>query len=117
MNQTDLARQVRGPILTSSHPDYDAERSGFQTAGPHRPDLIVGATCPEDVAAAVEAAARQGLPVAVQTTGHGQAATAEDGVLVTTGRMTGLQVDPAARTVRVEAGVRWEPVIQEAARH
>lgn len=117
MDQTELTRRVRGPILTPAHSEYDTERSGFQTAAPHRPELIVGATCPEDVVAAVEGAAGQGLLVAVQTTGHGQAAAAQDGVLVTMGRMTGVHVDPAARTARMEAGVRWERVIQEAARH
>ncbi|WP_413760832.1 FAD-binding oxidoreductase [Streptomyces sp. MMBL 11-3] len=114
----ELGAQVRGPVFTPGRPGYDDERSGFQTAFRHRPAVIVGATGPDDVRAAVRFAADRGLPVAVQATGHGLSVAAQgEGVLVSTSRMTGVRIDPQARTVRIEAGVRWEQVVQEAAAH
>lgn len=112
-----LAAQVQGPVLCPGEDDYDEERAGFNLALRHRPDVIVGAARTEDVATAVEFAAAHGLPVAVQATGHGYSVAAEGGLLITTGRMSGVTVDPARRTVTVAAGVRFEQVIPEAAVH
>jgi hypothetical protein len=109
--------QVRGPVLLPDDPGYDTEREGFQTARQHRPDVIVGATGTDDVRAAVELAGVRRLPVAVQATGHGLSVAAEGGVLIGTGRMTGVRVDAGTRTAWLEAGVRWGQVIHEAAPH
>jgi FAD/FMN-containing dehydrogenase len=110
-----LAARVRGPVLRPGDDAYDTERSGFQTARRHRPDVIVGATEAEDVRAAVEFAVAEGLPVAVQATGHGLAAPMDGGVLIGTRRMTGVEV--YGRTAWIEAGVRWDQVVRETARH
>ena len=111
-----LAERVRGPVLAPRDEWYDQERAGFQTAHRHRPDLVVGAAGPADVQAAVTYALGRGLPVAVQGTGHAAAAVAaEGGVLITTGRMSAVRVDTAARTARVAAGARWDQVVGAAA--
>ncbi|GAA1927942.1 FAD-binding oxidoreductase [Streptantibioticus ferralitis] len=113
-----LTATVRGPVLQPGGDGYDEERAGFQAGFQHRPAVIVGATGAEDVRAAVRFAAERGLPVAVQSTGHGIVTALDgDGVLITTRRMAGLELNAEARTVRGEAGVRWEQVIREAARH
>ncbi|GAA2011497.1 FAD-binding oxidoreductase [Nocardiopsis rhodophaea] len=112
---TTLAGEVRGPVLLPGDAGYDAERRGFNTLHDHRPDVIVGSTGVRDIAAAVRFAADRGLPVAVQATGHGAAMPLRGGVLVSTRRMTGLRVDPERASARIEAGVRWEQVIHEAA--
>ncbi|MFG2209154.1 FAD-binding oxidoreductase [Streptomyces sp. NPDC048638] len=112
-----LVRRVQGPVLLPGDEDYDAERSGFQTAYRHRPAVIVGAESADDVAAAVAFARAQGLPVAVQATGHGLSAATEGGLLITTRRMSGVRVDPAARTARVAAGAVWGQVVEAAAPH
>ncbi|MDI3409436.1 FAD-binding oxidoreductase [Streptomyces cavernicola] len=108
---------TRGPVLRPGDTGYDEERQGFQTAYAHRPVLAVGAEHADDVRAAVRYAAAHGLGVAVQSTGHGLAAASDGGVLVSTGRMKGLRIDPAARTARAEAGVVWAEVIEAAAAH
>ncbi|WP_439383813.1 FAD-binding oxidoreductase [Amycolatopsis lexingtonensis] len=95
---------------------YAEEVAGFQTAVPSAPAVVVPAESAEDVAAAVRYAAEHGLPVAVQATGHGLTA-GTDGVLISTRRMTGVEIDASARTARVEAGVRWGEVIQAAGAH
>ncbi|MFH8371624.1 FAD-binding oxidoreductase [Streptomyces sp. NPDC018031] len=113
----DLAGRVAGPVFRPGEEGYDSERSGFQTGLRHEPAVIVGARGAADVRAAVAFAVAQGLPVGVQATGHGLPAAAADGVLISTRRMTGVRVDARNRTVRFEAGVRWEQIVPEAAGH
>ncbi|SEE53163.1 FAD binding domain-containing protein [Streptomyces sp. 2112.3] len=110
-----LVRETRGPVLVPGDDGYDAERSGFQRAYRHRPAVIVGAECAGDVVAAVRFARVQGLPVAVQATGHGLSAATDGGLLISTRRMTGVRVDAAAGTARVEAGAVWGQVVEAAA--
>ncbi|MCR8577084.1 FAD-binding oxidoreductase [Streptomyces sp. Isolate_219] len=112
-----LVAQVRGPVLAPGDDGYDAERSGFQLARQHRPAVIVGARCAEDVVAAVRFAREQALPVAVQATGHGLSAATDGGLLISTRRMAGVRVDAAAGTAHVEAGVVWGQVVEAAAPH
>ncbi|WP_372345824.1 FAD-binding oxidoreductase [Streptomyces sp. KL116D] len=96
---------------------YDDELAGFQTGFTQRPDVVFTAATADDVVAAVAYAAAEGLPVAVQATGHGLPDDTEGGVLVSTRRMTEVVVDPAARTVRIGAGARWGAVVEAAAEH
>jgi FAD/FMN-containing dehydrogenase len=105
-------------IVRPGDDDYDDERTGFQRAVEHRPALIVAATGPDDVRAAVELATAQRRPVGVKATGHGVTAPAgDDGVLITTQRMSGVRIDPETRTAHVEAGARWGQVVERAAPH
>ncbi|MGW5441294.1 FAD-binding oxidoreductase [Nocardia asteroides] len=115
--QTIDPTHFTGPVFTPDDAGYAAEIAGFQTAYTHRPALVVGAVHAEDVRAAVEYAARHGLPVAVQATGHGLSVAADRGVLITTRRMDAVTVDAEARTARVGAGVRAGALVEAAARH
>ncbi|WP_067668906.1 FAD-binding oxidoreductase [Nocardia miyunensis] len=108
---------VTGPLFLPDTRGYDEEIAGFQTAYTHRPAVVVGALHAEDVRSAVEYAARQGLPVAVQATGHGLSVAADGGVLISTRRMREITVDPVARTARVGAGVQAEALIEAAVAH
>lgn len=112
-----LAGQVVGPVLRPGDPGYAEEIAGFNLAYTPAPAVVVGATCAEDVAAAVRHALAVGRRVAVQATGHGLLADLADTVLVSTRRMAEVTVDPAARTARVAAGARWRQVIDAAAPH
>ncbi len=75
-----------GPLFRPGDGGYDTERAGFNLTVEHRPELIVGATGPDDVIAAVEYASARGLAVAVLTTGHGPAVPADGQVLINTRR-------------------------------
>ncbi|WP_078973179.1 FAD-binding oxidoreductase [Streptomyces sp. MMG1533] len=101
-------------VLRPGDAGYDAELAGFQTGFAQRPALVVAARSAADVVAAVRYAADRNLPVGVQSGGHGVPGASEGGVLVTTKRMDGVSVDPGARTVRVQAGVRWGQVVAAA---
>jgi alkanesulfonate monooxygenase SsuD/methylene tetrahydromethanopterin reductase-like flavin-dependent oxidoreductase (luciferase family)/FAD/FMN-containing dehydrogenase len=102
-------------IIQPGEPGYDELRSGFNVAVEHRPELIVDAAGADDVVGAVSLAGRQDRPLAVMNTGHGPSVAANGAVLIRTGRMRGVEVDPAARTARIEAGASWREVIDAAA--
>ncbi|WP_433466745.1 FAD-binding oxidoreductase [Spirillospora sp. CA-128828] len=82
-----------------------------RTAGP----LIVEATGPADVRAAILASRELGVPLTVQATGHGTVVPPDEGMLLKTSRMTRVLVDPSRRIARAEAGARWSDVIAAAA--
>ncbi|MFD5825414.1 FAD-binding oxidoreductase [Lentzea sp. NPDC060358] len=95
---------------------YDDERSGFQTGLRHEPQVIFAVENADDVREALGHAEAHGLDHAIQTTGHGLTATTT-GVLISTRRMNRVEVDPATRTARVEAGAVWQQVVEKAAPH
>ncbi len=112
-----LANAVDGRVWLPADPGYEQEVAGFNAAVRHRPEVVVGAACAADVAAAVRHAVAGGLRVSVQATGHGASAPATGGVMITTTRMQGVEIDLASRTVTVAAGVRWGAVLEAAAGH
>jgi FAD/FMN-containing dehydrogenase len=95
---------------------YAEEVAGFQTSVATKPAVVVAAETADDVVAAVKYAAEHDLAVSVQATGHGLTA-GTDGLLISTRRMTGVEIDAGAKTARVGAGVRWGAVIEAAAKH
>ena len=107
--------RVAGPVLVPGDEGYPAEHTGFDLSVPQRPALIVGATTTDDVVAAVQFARSRGLFVGVQATGHGPTVAADGGLLITTGRMTAIDVDSVSRTARLQAGTQWTQVIEAAA--
>lgn len=90
---------------------------GFQLGVRHRPDVTVAPRSAAELRVAVRAAADRGRPVTVLATGHGTRDAAEGGVLIDTGRLDDVTVDPVARTARIGAGVRWGAVVGAAQRH
>jgi FAD/FMN-containing dehydrogenase len=95
---------------------YDDERSGFQTGLRHEPQVIFAVENARDVEEAVRYADEHGLEHAVHTTGHGLTTTTS-GVLISTKRMNGVEIDPNTKTAKVEAGAIWQQVIEQAAPH
>ena len=75
---TELAAAVTGPVREPGDDGYAAEVASFNLAHAAAPAVVVGATGAEDVAAAVRWAARAGLRVSVQATGHGLLAELPD---------------------------------------
>lgn len=114
---SELTGQLHGALLLPGDTDFADEISPFNLATTHRPALVVAAEDADDVAAAVRFAARHGLPVAVQATGHGAVTAVDAGVLISTRHLTDVRIDPRNRTATVGAGVRWSAVIEAAAEH
>jgi hypothetical protein len=111
---SDLAAAVRGPVTTRSDAGYASEVGGFNVAISHAPQIVVGATCTGDVAAAVRFAADAELPVTAQATGHGALQAVDGGLLINTSRMAAVAVDPQARTATIGAGAKWKQVLTAA---
>src|SRR5215217_3248856 len=113
-----LRYDVIGPVLVAGDDGMPEETATFNLAAVHDPAVAVGATCAEDVQAAVRWAASHGFHVAVQATGHGPVAGVDRStVLITTSRMRAVAVDPSRGVATVEAGARWADVIGAAALH
>ncbi|URM98674.1 FAD-binding oxidoreductase [Actinomadura madurae] len=89
--------------------------SALGTAARATGPLVVEATGPADVRAAVLASRELGVPLTVQATGHGTVVPPDEGLLLKTSRMSRVLVDPSRRVARAGAGARWSDVIAAAA--
>jgi FAD binding domain len=98
---------IAGRVATPTDPDWGEARQAWNLAADQRPAAVAFVEGADDVAEVVGFAAREGLKVSGQGTGHGAVALGPlDGViLIKTERMRGVEVDAEARTARAEAGV------------
>jgi FAD/FMN-containing dehydrogenase len=113
-----LDNSLAGPAFVPGTPGYDDELTVFNQAVVHQPAVVVGAASAADVSAAVSFAARHGLDVAVLNTGHGPSLPAGPGTLmITTRRMSKVDIDAKNRRARVEAGVRFGQLVDAASTH
>jgi FAD/FMN-containing dehydrogenase len=104
-----LRSRFRGPLLRPEDDDYEAARRVWNGMIDRRPALIARCAGVADVIAAVDFARAHDLLLAVRGGGHNVAGNAvcDGGLVVDLSRLKGIRVDPAARTVRAEAGVTW----------
>jgi FAD/FMN-containing dehydrogenase len=110
-----LRDAIDGPVYLPGDDGYDAARLPFQRKFDPQPALIAEATGPVDVRAAIRVARENGLPLAVQATGHGVVQPADGGLLLKTNRMAAVEVDPERQVARVGGGALWSDVIAAAA--
>ena len=105
----DLKSQVRGDVITPGDEGYEGARKVYNAMIDKRPAVIIRCTDVADVIAGVEVANREGLAVAIRGGGHSVPGfgTADDALVVDLGRMRGIRVDPASRTVWAEGGCTW----------
>jgi FAD/FMN-containing dehydrogenase len=113
----ELTKQGVAIVLEPGDAGYEEEVAGFNAAIEHRPEVVVGARSTDDVVHAVRFARARRLRVAVQSTGHGAAASLQGGLLVTTRRIDRVVVEPAQRRAVAGAGARWGAVVAAAAPH
>jgi hypothetical protein len=108
-----------GKVVLPGDDRFDQARLAWNLAVDQRPAAVAFPRSAADVAAAVGWAAERGLRVAAQGTGHnaGPLGPLGDTVLLRTGQMRGIRIDPHTRTARVEAGAVWLDVVHAAARH
>ncbi|XRQ11196.1 FAD-binding oxidoreductase [Actinomadura welshii] len=101
--------------MTTSRASLTSPASPTSTAARTPAPLVIEATSPADVRAAVLRARGRGLPLTVQATGHGTLVPPDEGVLLKTSRMARVLIDPSRRAARVGPGARWSDVIAAAA--
>ena len=91
--------------------------SGWNTRVVHQPEYAVAALSPRHVQDAVQFAADRGLPIRVQSTGHGVLSASNGGVLIDTSGIGAVRVDPTLQMAEIGAGVRWQELLDVAQRH
>ena len=110
-----------GAVHLPGDAGYELARMPWNVAVDQRPAAVAFPHSAAEAAELVVAAARAGLRVAPQSTGHAAGPLAEssleDVVIVRTSELNGVTIDPEARTVRAEGGVLWQQVVEAAAPH
>jgi hypothetical protein len=101
-----LRDQVLGQIITRTSPEFDEARRLPYITVDRRPLAIVRVATTEDVAATINVAREQGLPLTIRSGGHSLAyfSIANDAIVIDLSAMKRVTVDPVTRTARIEAG-------------
>jgi len=104
-----LAGGFQGELLRSGDVGYDEARTVWNGMFDCSPAVIARCAGVDDVVAAVNFAREHGLLVAVRGGGHSAVGygTCDDGLVIDLSPMKGIEIDPAARTVRAQAGLTW----------
>ncbi len=112
-----LRHAVRGTVHVPGDAFYAGACTAFNVAVDQRPAAVVEPVDAHDVAAVVRHARANGLGVAPQATGHGATGIGPEAILLRTGMLDGVAVDPERRVARAGAAARWEDVLAAAAEH
>jgi FAD/FMN-containing dehydrogenase len=104
-----------GELIEPEDPRYHAARRIWNGHIDRRPALIARCRGVADVAAAVRFARNTGVIVAVRGGGHAVAghAVCDAGIVIDLSLMTGVRVDPAKRTIRLQGGCLNEHLDRE----
>ncbi len=108
----ELGASFSGALIGPQDDGYDAARAVFNAMIDRRPALIARCADPDDVAATIRFARERDLLLAVRGGGHsgGGFGICDDGVVLDLSLLRSIDVDPAARTVRVGGGCTWGEV-------
>ncbi|KRF36972.1 FAD-binding oxidoreductase [Nocardioides sp. Soil805] len=104
-----------GTVAVPGDKRYDALVAPWNVAIPVRPAAVLAAHDAQDVVEAVQFAARHGIRVTPQATGHGPMADLTTELLVTTKELDEVVVHPEEGWARAGAGVKWLRVVEAAA--
>jgi FAD binding domain/Berberine and berberine like len=107
MALTALPGSFRGELIQPGDPTYDEHRKVWNGSIDRSPAVIIRCASAQDVVGAVGLARESGLQTAVRGGGHSfpGLSTCDDGIVIDLRGMKEIEVDPEARTARVEAGV------------
>jgi FAD/FMN-containing dehydrogenase len=106
---------LRGQVLRPGDAGYDEARAIQNGLIDRRPAFIAQCRGAADVIAAVTFAREQRLTLSVRGGGHNVAGNAvnDGGLVIDLSQMTGVRVDPHARTARVQGGATWADLDRE----
>ena len=107
-----FASTLRGEVIQPDHPAFDEARTIYNAMIDKRPRVIAKCSNVADVIEAVNFGREHDLDTAIRSGGHNGAGLAlvDDGLVIDLSDMTGIRVDPDAKTVSVEAGCTWGDV-------
>ena len=107
-----LRAGLRGEVVDPAHEDYDRIRRVWNGLIDRYPTVIARCVDVEDVVWAIRVAREQRPVLSIRGGGHQVAGSAacDDGLVIDLSAMNTVEVDPAARTARVQAGATWGDV-------
>ena len=105
----DFRGSLHGESLLPGDAGYDGARRIWNAMIDKRPALIARCSGTADVINSVDFARENGLLISVRGGGHNFPGNSvcNDGLMIDLSRMTGVRVDPAAKTVRAQGGAKW----------
>ena len=111
----ELRDALRGEVITRSDPGYDDARRVWNGLIDNHPAVIARCSGTADVVEAVRIARRHRPIVSIRGGGHQVAGSAvlDDALVIDLSPMTGVHVDPHARTAQVQPGATWGDVDRE----
>ncbi|MHA7177301.1 FAD-binding oxidoreductase [Arthrobacter sp. Sr24] len=110
-----LRRNLTGALYEPGSPTYTELATPWNLATATSPAAVVEAASAEDVAECVKFAAANGLPVAVQATGHGIASNLDGALLIHTRSLDACTINTERKLAQVGAGVTWATVLSQGA--
>ena len=113
----ELRSSLRGATFIPGDDGYEAAVQAWNLTVVQHPAVAVAPVDAADLALAVRTARAHGVAVAIQATGHGVARPADGALLILTGALDQVSVDPVTETATVGAGVRWGAVLAAAQEH
>lgn len=110
LRRADMAafsRSLTGAVVTPDNAAYETAKRVWNGMVERRPVMIAYCAGEDDVARTVAFAREHDMPLSVRAGGHNAAglSVADGGIVADLSRMTGITVDPVARTVRAQAGL------------
>ena len=114
-----LATAVKGRVVQPADADYDESRALYNGMIDKRPAAIAYCTDEADVAAALRYGVEHGLTIAVRGGGHngGGLGSVDDGLVIDLSQINAVEVEPAARMVRVGGGALLKDVLEATHEH
>jgi FAD/FMN-containing dehydrogenase len=111
----ELRAFFRGELISPEDSGYEEHRQVWNASIDRFPALIARCAGVADVVAALRFARQAELQIAVRGGGHSYPghSTCDGGIVIDLRPMTGIRVDPKARTARVQAGALWGDVDRE----
>jgi FAD/FMN-containing dehydrogenase len=108
----ELAAQLHGRLVRPEDADYDSVRAVYNGMIDQHPAAIARCRNAVDVSLCVRFARKHDLEIAVRGGGHNAAGLGvrDDALVIDLSEMRSVQVDPQARTVRVDGGCTWSDV-------
>ena len=105
----DFRGSLYGETLLPGDDGYDGARRIWNAMIDKRPAMIARCSGTADVINSVNFARENNLLISVRGGGHNFPGNSvcNDGLMIDLSRMTGVRVDPAARTVRAQGGTKW----------
>jgi len=102
----ELGESMTGPVILSSHPDYDNARKIWNGMHDRRPALIARCLNSTDVSNAVTFAQERGMLTAVRGGGHSWPgkSIADDGLMIDLSQMHTVTADPDTRRAHAQGG-------------